>query len=227
MALCTSGLSGFLLCARMRLPLPISSGLGAAGALHGLGVGQGVGGCRATLLPSPHATRTKPSFCERCSLGAGAFPGHREAARARNEQRPPGIPGGNSGMEEIVGVLEEILGIRIGVSSFLPPQAACPEPMSHSVSQKLSQKKGRKEKGEQQKAQLSSWELTHGAQGRPAWPLPVARPDSWGLAPAQHLHWAGCIWKHFQHFLNDPAVSRAGPAGVTVRDAQQGDADTT
>lgn len=52
-ALCTSGLSRFLLCAGMRLPLPISSGLGTAGALHGLGVGRGVGGCRATPLPSP------------------------------------------------------------------------------------------------------------------------------------------------------------------------------
>lgn len=67
-ALCTSGLSDFLLCAGMRLPLPISSGLGTAGALHGLGVGQGVGGCRATPLPSPNATRTKPSAREGCSL---------------------------------------------------------------------------------------------------------------------------------------------------------------
>lgn len=90
-----------------------------------------------------------------------------------------------------MGVLGQILGIRIGVSSFLPPQAVCPEPMSHSVSQKLSQKKGRKAKGEQQNVQLSSLELTHGAEGRPAWPLFVVRPDSWGLAPGQHLHWAG------------------------------------
>lgn len=126
---------------------------------------------------------------------AGAFPGDRETAgRAWDEQRPRGIPGGNSGMGEIVGVPGEILGIGTGISSFLPqrpPQTVCPEPMSYSVSQMLLQKKGQEREGGAPETQLSNSELTHGAEGRPAWPPPMARPDSWGLAPSQHLHWAG------------------------------------
>lgn len=77
-------------------------------------------------------------------------------------------------MEEIVGVPGEVLGIRIGVSSFLPqqpPQAACPEPFS--VSQKLPQIRGREREG--------------GAPESPAQPF---RADPWSrgapsLAPSR------------------------------------------
>lgn len=152
--------------------------------------GAGPPRCQAHMPPgrSHLPVRDAPS-------PAGAFPGDREAAgRAQNEQGPRGIPGGSSRIEEVVGVPGEILGIRIGVSSFLPqqpPQAVCLKPMSYSVSQKLPQKKGREREGGAQKAQLSNSELTHGAERRPAWPPPVVRPDSWGLARSQHLHWAG------------------------------------
>lgn len=108
--------------------------------------GAGPPRCQAHMPPgrSHQPVRDAPS-------PAGAFPGDREAAgRARDEQGPRGIPGGSSGMEEMVGVPGEILGIRIGVSSFLPqqpPQAVCLKPMSYSVSQKLPQKKGREREG--------------------------------------------------------------------------------
>lgn len=89
-ALCTSGLSGFLLCVGTGFPLPISSGLEAAGALHGPGVGRGVGGCRATLLPSPRATGTEPPTRGRCTLAqAGALPADGgTTGRAQGKQGP-------------------------------------------------------------------------------------------------------------------------------------------
>lgn len=96
-ALYASGLLGFLLCAGTGFLLPISSGLEAAGALHGPGVGRGAGGCRATLLLSPRAPGTEPPARGGCTLaGAGALPG--AAGRAGGEQGSQGIPGDNIGM---------------------------------------------------------------------------------------------------------------------------------
>lgn len=146
----------------------------------------------------------------------GTFLGARGASgRARDEQRPPGIPGDNSGMEEIVGVPGEILGIRVGISSFLPlqpPQAVCPEPTSYSVSQNLPQKRGQEREGGAHEAQLSHSGLTHGAEGPPAWPALVVRPDSWGLARSQHcpgLGWA--LLEAFPAFPEWPGREQ-GPA---------------
>lgn len=123
-ALCTSGLSGFLLCARTGFPLSISSGLGAAGALHGAGVGRGAGGCRATPLPSPHASGTEP-------------PAHRDAPLLGQEpslgtQGLQARLGASRDHEPSLGVTlrwrrwwgswKRILGTGVGVASFLPQQ---------------------------------------------------------------------------------------------------------
>lgn len=159
-------------------------------------------------------------------------PWRQRGCRARDEQRPRGIPGGNSGVEGIVGVPGEILGIRIGVSSFLPqqpPQAVCPEPMSYSVSQKLPQIRGREREGGAPKSPAQPFRAD--PRGRRAPSLAPSRSEAsqlgLGSFPALALGWAGCFWKHFQHFLNGPAVSRARRAGVTASDAQQGGADST
>jgi len=109
-ALCTSGLSGFLLCAGTVFPLPISSGLGAVGALHGPGVGRVREGarpprCRAHV-PWGHA----PSPRQGPSMGTE---GLWEGLRASRDHEAS--LGSMSGWRRWRGSRERILGTGIGV----------------------------------------------------------------------------------------------------------------
>lgn len=110
-------------------------------------------------------------------------------------------------MEEIVGLPGDVLGIRIGVSSFLPQQAECPEPMPYSVSQKLPRKRGQEREGGAPESPAQPFGADPRSRNAPslAPSRGEARQLGLGSFPALALGCAGCFWKHFQHFLNGPA----------------------
>lgn len=128
---------------------------------------------------------------------------------------------------------ERILGTGVVVASFLPqqpPQAVglsfvSPTHVLCCPSKSALGKGSRQGRVRAQIPQPSNSEPTHGAARCLAPSRGEAAQLGLGWFTGQDGHFLK-HFQHFQHFLKGTAVSGAGPAWVTAKDAQQGDAGT-